>query len=307
MRTRLTKEYRIERARKDLAKKLSLEARLEEDVKHFIRRINKDFIARKENFNINDYRQGLAGLLAKHYKQAKQKYYNDMRIETRGIEFKSWQTKSINDRIDIEVDSWIAEKALRQADIILKTTKTDAEKIRARLVELALALWALSDEGFTDDEVDTETLEQLDTILNRRARTIATTEIQEAAEITKLSEARSIADVRAAERAGELTEGQADSSIRTIEHEAEQNEEFTESFLALAGAGAGNVRKEWNAILDSRTRETHAELDGEVVGIDEYFNVGGYKMLYAGDKDNGAPPEEFMNCRCFIMYYEDEE
>ena len=59
-----------------------------------------------------------------------------------------------------------------------------------------------------------------------------------------------------------------------------------------------NIVKQWDATLDKRTRKTHAYLDGEQVGVDEYFvNLNGDEALYPGDF--GRPGED-INCRCRI-------
>lgn len=54
--------------------------------------------------------------------------------------------------------------------------------------------------------------------------------------------------------------------------------------------------KQWMATHDERTRESHAELDGESVPIDEEFSNG---LQYPGDP-NGEP-EEVYNCRCSMV------
>jgi hypothetical protein len=54
-------------------------------------------------------------------------------------------------------------------------------------------------------------------------------------------------------------------------------------------------KKEWLATMgDGRTRDTHAEANGQVVGIDEKFDIGGYPADCPGDP--ALPPEEAINC-----------
>ena len=60
------------------------------------------------------------------------------------------------------------------------------------------------------------------------------------------------------------------------------------------------VRKEWIATLDDRTRDTHADLDGQVVKVEESFQVAGMTIDYPGDPN--APPELVFNCRCTLGY-----
>ena len=59
-----------------------------------------------------------------------------------------------------------------------------------------------------------------------------------------------------------------------------------------------NVQKQWLATLDSRTRDSHAELDGEVVDYDAKFSNG---LRYPADP-NGSPAEVY-NCRCTMVAY----
>lgn len=75
-----------------------------------------------------------------------------------------------------------------------------------------------------------------------------------------------------------------------------------------AGFDTDTVRRTWNATLDDRTRDTHADMDGQtVVGMDTPFeSSSGAQLLYPGDPD--APPEEIINCRCVLTFeYPSEE
>lgn len=62
------------------------------------------------------------------------------------------------------------------------------------------------------------------------------------------------------------------------------------------------LRKEWLAAEDDRTREDHALADGQIVGMAEMFEVGDIFMKYPGDPS--APPEQVINCRCSVGYLE---
>ena len=64
------------------------------------------------------------------------------------------------------------------------------------------------------------------------------------------------------------------------------------------------VQKRWIATLDSRTRDTHAELDGQVVDVDEPFTVmldgDDMEIMFPGDPN--ADPALVYNCRCTLGY-----
>lgn len=74
-----------------------------------------------------------------------------------------------------------------------------------------------------------------------------------------------------------------------------QNEGRQDSYEYMRDNGV-ILHKVWMATHDERTRISHAELDGEEVGIDEPFSNG---LMYPGDP-NGDPGEVY-NCRCTMV------
>lgn len=60
------------------------------------------------------------------------------------------------------------------------------------------------------------------------------------------------------------------------------------------------LTKQWLATGDNRTRPTHVDADGQEVGLDEYFEVGGSELLYPGDPS--GPADEVIDCRCTQIY-----
>ena len=61
----------------------------------------------------------------------------------------------------------------------------------------------------------------------------------------------------------------------------------------------GIEKKEWLATNDDRTRDSHGNTDGQVVGIDEKFDVEGEPMDYPGDPESSS--ENICNCRCTML------
>jgi SPP1 gp7 family putative phage head morphogenesis protein len=55
----------------------------------------------------------------------------------------------------------------------------------------------------------------------------------------------------------------------------------------------GYTKKHWIAARDSRTRDSHARIDGEVKGINSRYSNG---LMYPGDPSGSA--DEVINCRC---------
>lgn len=59
-----------------------------------------------------------------------------------------------------------------------------------------------------------------------------------------------------------------------------------------------DILKQWCATLDSRTRDSHRELDGKIVEVDEEFTINGVSAMFPGDFGD---PAEDCNCRCCIL------
>lgn len=74
------------------------------------------------------------------------------------------------------------------------------------------------------------------------------------------------------------------------------------SVTAAKATGLAGLKKIWLATMDNRTRETHAVADGQEVGIDDSFIVGGEKLKFPGDISEGATADEIINCRCTVIY-----
>lgn len=70
----------------------------------------------------------------------------------------------------------------------------------------------------------------------------------------------------------------------------------------LLGAQATGLelKKNWLATPGARTRDDHAFANGQQVGINEEFNVGGENMECPGDPDASAA--NTINCRCSISF-----
>ena len=58
-----------------------------------------------------------------------------------------------------------------------------------------------------------------------------------------------------------------------------------------------DMDKEWIAHIDNRTRESHIEINGEIVPFNEPFSNG---LMYPQDFD--GDPSEVYNCRCRLGY-----
>lgn len=120
---------------------------------------------------------------------------------------------------------------------------------------------------------------------------------------------------RLAELAGDSTEGVVAAvrqafedrranavTIARTESASAYNFATIEAWRQTGGMVSG---KRWVAIIDEHTRDSHAEADGQEVGLEEPFDVGGEQLAFPGDPD-GAP-ENVINCRCTVDFVLAEE
>jgi hypothetical protein len=98
-----------------------------------------------------------------------------------------------------------------------------------------------------------------------------------------------------------MVNGDYSKSLRIIRTEGHriQNQSALDAMHKAVNVGASIV-KQWDSTLDGNTRDTHRELDGQTVGIDEEFVIPstGARALYAG---GFGDPSEDCNCRCCIL------
>lgn len=94
---------------------------------------------------------------------------------------------------------------------------------------------------------------------------------------------------------GDFGARRARTIARTETHAASQDAQFE-----VAQDSGLSFVKEWVAVTDDRTREDHAEANGQQVAMHETFKVGDDELLYPGDPSGS--PEEVINCRCVCVY-----
>jgi uncharacterized protein with gpF-like domain len=84
------------------------------------------------------------------------------------------------------------------------------------------------------------------------------------------------------------------TNARTM-YTSAQNGGRIDGYKRAEGMGI-HLKKQWLATLDGRTRHEHRQLDGQIVGTDESFEVDGYEIEFPGDPN--AEAEMVYNCRC---------
>lgn len=88
----------------------------------------------------------------------------------------------------------------------------------------------------------------------------------------------------------------AKTIVRTEGHRIQQAS-ANDARQAAKAKGCDSV-KQWNSTLDGDTRSTHRQLDGQIVELDEYFELNGKKARFPGDFKR---PEEDCGCRCSAL------
>lgn len=84
------------------------------------------------------------------------------------------------------------------------------------------------------------------------------------------------------------------------ENESETTWNYDEYRQAME---SGKARKQWVDIRDKKERETHREVGGTIIPIEDVFVVGDSLMRYPKDSSLGAEAKEIINCRCTIKYF----
>lgn len=101
---------------------------------------------------------------------------------------------------------------------------------------------------------------------------------------------------RVREAAG-VTEPRARVIARTESHGARNTVNAASVRRAASAFGSADAfSRRWQAAEDARTRPTHVDADGQTVGLNEPFTVGGASLDFPGDP--AGPPGEVINCRC---------
>ena len=108
----------------------------------------------------------------------------------------------------------------------------------------------------------------------------------------------SIGDI--ARRIRSVYESNLSDSIRIARTETTKVESDARMNVGKEAENMGfKVYKKWIATEDERTRPAHHHADGQIVPLDQPFDVGGEKLMYPGD-DSGSG-WNVINCRCTIV------
>ena len=79
--------------------------------------------------------------------------------------------------------------------------------------------------------------------------------------------------------------------------------EGLEQLVERGGIQRDKIKKVWRATGDARTRDTHSMMNGQQLESSMPFTTPtGFRLLFPGDSSLGAPPQETIQCRCWVEY-----
>lgn len=101
-----------------------------------------------------------------------------------------------------------------------------------------------------------------------------------------------------------ITGAEVSDAMRILRTESTRIESMAQQEAAMEHYRATGIRskKRWVCIFQN-SRDSHMDLDGQEVYVDEPFHIpGGGTIMYPGD--NNAPAEEVINCQCYMEVFE---
>jgi hypothetical protein len=252
------------------ALKLKFEKVLAKKIKNLFNTIYSEFKKHYSKYgvaqDVSKYHATLEKILNEHYLNVASKFSNNLRKIYGPVK----NNKTIQRHVDSKIKGAAAQRAHMMAHNIIDTTRDNINDAIAMAHEEAI-----KQKSFIQTKKEEKPLgivielapENLKTKLEGRITTISITETNSDAEESKSLE--------------------YDALIET-DAETEDGEVISEK----------KAQKMWTAILDERTRDAHAEADGQIVDEDEPYNVGGEELMEPGDDSLGASDENICNCRC---------
>lgn len=275
----MTTSERNKRAKRNLTLKLALEKTFSRDLVSYFNEIKTDVVsfytATGLLINADVYQKQTETLLERHYKRVIRNFINEGKysyrksLEAKGIEYKQEQEEE-DEKIKATsvlialafVENIVQQRALQ----LIETTNDNIKDTAAKAPKKAKESGA---------KVHDEMNKGLDRAFKGRQAMIALTETQFMAERSKNIEAAVIS------RNGNVDPSSINDGVVT---------------------GSPDVKKEWAAILDDRTRGGHAIADGQKQNMNDPYIVNGEYLMYPSDTSMGASLGNIINCRCSSLY-----
>ena len=196
-----------------------------------------------------------------------------------------------------DIDKWLDEfyEVMKISDERKEKRKSVAKQIREAILFLFSLMYTMAENNSWDYEIALNSfrMEFRDAIVNYvKIDLFMENYIQEFTQsylditiehLSKNDASFFVSDDRA-------TLGCADESNSVIGYEEFENAKSN-----------GKTRKKWRTQKDNKVRDTHREMEGKTIPIDDYFIVGGCPLLYPRDPEGN--PKEIDGCRCALDYF----
>jgi hypothetical protein len=148
--------------------------------------------------------------------------------------------------------------------------------------------WIAANGGLKVTRISGTTFDQAMAIINQAVADAVTEGLGQAATAALIAERiRASGGVMSNARARTIARTEAHTAANAANHEA-------------AIASGVVTKQEWVSSADERTRQDHADADGQTVGLRDSFTVGGEQLAYPGDPSGSA--ENIINCRCVAIH-----
>jgi hypothetical protein len=258
----LTESNIQERVATELAFKLRLERPLAVKMRQLFRQMAKDFravySATGQALDASEYESDIVGILRPVYRKAAAEVGSTTRDNIKAV-YHEYETKQAE--VDNAIRSFVQSAPEERAAVI---TETNQKQINESIVA-AITAAALAGETPTNESIARDASREFLEDAIPRGDMIAMTEVLNAVEGSKFIELETLVSVGAAVATG----------------------------VALTQV----IDREWVAVLDNSTRDTHVQADGQRRGL-QPFDVGNSRLRFPGDTSLGADVKEIINCRC---------
>lgn len=253
-------------AAKTLAKKLAFEAALIKILHPHFKKVADQFAhsysKNGQVINLAAHKKDIKNVLSSNYQKVASKFSSNLRSSF----VKPDNNEHIQKRIDLKIQHNASVRSSKSSDDIGDTTHRNISSAVKKSIAVAIAAGVAYDHA----SIASQAKEMLLNSFDNRIPTISTTEVQYAAE-----NAKSV----------EVEEMDAGDAVYGDKHFSDMTK-----------------TKVWVAVLDDKTRDWHADADGQEVDLDDSFDVGGDQMMEPGDDSLGAGADNLCNCRCSCEY-----
>lgn len=234
----------------------------------FMRGFRSEFKATANVLNAHSISPVLNDILTTAYKRTSAAFLKNFTIFRRKSIKQEITPEERNTATEAAILAFILASVPEQTRFIINTTN---KQLAAKIEEIVTTA-AQTGSPLNVDQIADLAFEQYNVVLGSRIDLIATFETQNIAEQTKSIAAtqRSIVGI-GAEPSGVPASQRVSTKI-------------------------------WVAILDRKTRISHALADGQERNINEPFDVMGQKLKRPGDTSLGATAANVMECRCSVIY-----